>query len=243
MGQSKISLKELASVRRKVLKSIDDYLNRFRLLKARCFTQMLEHDLVDMTTGGLDYLVRKKLDTRYLRDMAQLEDRVLQVKCMKAEKARTSKYHKKKVTYIETNDYVSNIGDEYFEEGEVNVAELNPGPPYVCKLLKPSNGKNLVETRKNEKFATRTYTFYITKYDQIFDLLVVDGHIIVPSGLKIPPLEQRKNRGFCKYHNFLGHKTSQSVLFRDLVQKALKDGRLKFGEKIKTSMKVDSDPM
>ncbi|MCI94269.1 hypothetical protein A2U01_0115567, partial [Trifolium medium] len=57
MGQSKISLKELASVRRKI-ESIDDYLNRFRLLKARCFTQvpeLPEHELVEMAAGGLDY--------------------------------------------------------------------------------------------------------------------------------------------------------------------------------------------
>ncbi|XP_050909524.1 uncharacterized protein LOC127123339 [Lathyrus oleraceus] len=32
MGQTKISLKELASVRRKFIEPIDDYLNRFRLL-------------------------------------------------------------------------------------------------------------------------------------------------------------------------------------------------------------------
>ncbi|XP_050875746.1 uncharacterized protein LOC127079408 [Lathyrus oleraceus] len=37
MGKTKISLKELASVRRKFTEPIDDYLNRFRLLKARCF--------------------------------------------------------------------------------------------------------------------------------------------------------------------------------------------------------------
>ncbi|XP_050889447.1 uncharacterized protein LOC127094689 [Lathyrus oleraceus] len=34
MGQSKINLKELASVKQKVVESIDQYLNRFRLLKA-----------------------------------------------------------------------------------------------------------------------------------------------------------------------------------------------------------------
>lgn len=43
MGQSKIILKELASVMRKIPESIDNYLNRFRLLKARCFTQVHEH--------------------------------------------------------------------------------------------------------------------------------------------------------------------------------------------------------
>jgi len=57
MGQSKISLKELASVRRKTTESIDDYLNRFRLLKARCFTQVSEHESVKMAAGGLDYSI------------------------------------------------------------------------------------------------------------------------------------------------------------------------------------------
>jgi len=32
------------------------------------------------------------------------------------------------------------------EEGEINFAELKPGPPYTCKLLRPSDGKNPVET-------------------------------------------------------------------------------------------------
>ncbi|XP_050890096.1 uncharacterized protein LOC127095452 [Lathyrus oleraceus] len=38
MGKTKISLKKLASVRRKFTEPIDDYLDRFRLLKAMCFT-------------------------------------------------------------------------------------------------------------------------------------------------------------------------------------------------------------
>lgn len=38
IGKSKINLKELVSIKRKFSEPIDDYLNRFRLLKARCFT-------------------------------------------------------------------------------------------------------------------------------------------------------------------------------------------------------------
>ncbi|XP_050875636.1 uncharacterized protein LOC127079270 [Lathyrus oleraceus] len=76
MGHSKISLKELASIKRKFTEPIDDYLNRLYLLKARCFTQVLEHELVKMGASSLDYSIRKKLDTEYLRDMAQLADRV-----------------------------------------------------------------------------------------------------------------------------------------------------------------------
>ncbi|WJX39866.1 hypothetical protein P8452_27373 [Trifolium repens] len=244
MGQSKISLKELASVRRITPESVDDYLNRFRLLKARCFTQVPEHELVEMAAGGLDYSIRKKLDTQHLRDMAQLADRVRQVERLKAEKARNSKYHKKeKVAYVETqdSDQEYEISYEDVEQGEIDLAELKPGPPYTCKLLKPSNGKNPVEP-KNDRFVSKTYTFDITKCDEIFDLLVTDGQIVVPKGVKIPPLDMRKKRGYCKYRNFLGHRTSQCVLFRDLVQKALNEGRLKFGEKPK-AMQIDAEPL
>jgi len=108
MGQTKISLKELASVRKKKPESIDDYLNR--LLKARCFTQVPEHKLVEMAARGLDYSIRKKLDTQHLRDMAQLTDRVRQVERLKVEKAITHKYYKReKVAYVETND----VGTKY----------------------------------------------------------------------------------------------------------------------------------
>lgn len=86
--------------------------------------------------------------------------------------------------------------EDLVEESEVDVAELKPGPPYSCKLLKPLNGKNHVETDKNDKLTTKFYTFNITKCDEIFDLLVTDGNIIMPPGLKTPPLEQRKKSGF-----------------------------------------------
>lgn len=74
---------------------------------------MLEHELVEMIVGGLDYSIKKKLDTQYLRDMAQLADRVRQVWRLKAKKARTNKYHKKeKISYIEEEDYISDVGDD-----------------------------------------------------------------------------------------------------------------------------------
>ncbi|XP_050918465.1 uncharacterized protein LOC127135882 [Lathyrus oleraceus] len=52
MGKTKISLKELARIKRKVTGPIDDYLNRFRLLKAGYFTQIPKHEVVKMATGA-----------------------------------------------------------------------------------------------------------------------------------------------------------------------------------------------
>jgi len=57
--------------------------------------------------------------------------------------------------------------------------------------LRPSKRKNLVETQ-NDRYTPKIYTFDVTKCDEIFDLLVVDGKVAVPNGLKISPLEQRK---------------------------------------------------
>ncbi|XP_058721721.1 uncharacterized protein LOC131593290 [Vicia villosa] len=218
----------------------------FRLLKARCFTVVPEHELVEMATGGLDYSIRKKLDTQYLRDMAQLADRVCQVKRLKAEKARANKsYNKERVTYVEVDEGEPEISDDQygFEDCEVDLAELKEAGPYTCKMITPSNGKNLVEIEKNDKFPKKTYTFDITKCDKIFDLLVRDGQMVLPHNIKIPPLEQRKKRGYCRYHNFLGHKTSQCFLFRDLIQNAIKEGRMKFADKGRNQMKIDANPL
>ena len=109
-------------------------------------------------------------------------------------------------------------------------------------MWRPSDGNIPVETQ-NDKYTPKTYTFDVTKCDEIFDLLIANGQVAVPNGLKIPQLEQRKKRGFCKYHNFLGHKTSHCVLFRDLVQRGLNEGILKFGDKTKPQMHVDVDPL
>ncbi|XP_050908838.1 uncharacterized protein LOC127122568 [Lathyrus oleraceus] len=198
MVQTKISLKELASIKRKFTEPIDDYLNRFRFLKSRCFTIVPEHELVEMAAGGAN-----------------------------------KNYKKDRIAYVEVEDEESEISNDPYglEEFEVDLAELKEAPPYACKLLTPSNGRNPVETEKNDGFPKKTYTFDVTKCDEIFDLLVKDSQMIVPPNTKIPPLEQQKKRGFCKYHNFLGHKTSQCFLFRDLIQNAIKDDRLKFADR------------
>ena len=150
---------------------------------------MPEHELVEMAAGGLDYSIRKKLDTQYLRDMAQLADRVRQVERLKAEKARVFKNSKnERISYVGTEE-----AEEYpefeFEEVEIDLAELKQAPPYSCKMLVPTKGKDIVENEKSDKFPKKVYTFDVTKCDEIFDLLVKDGQLIVPSNVKIPPLD------------------------------------------------------
>ena len=51
--------------------------------------------------------------------------------------------------------------------------KLKPVPSYECKSLFPAKGESVVE--KNTRFPTKTYTFDVSKCEEIFDLLVKDG--------------------------------------------------------------------
>src|ERR1051325_984267 len=242
-GHSKISLVELSSIKRKFAETIDDYLNRFGSLKARCFTQVPEHELVQMAAGGLDYSIRKKIYPTSVKSMSQLADRVRHLERLRIEKVRhtKAKSKKEKVAYVDFDNTDPIYAVDYMSptEADVDVAEFKSGPAYECKLLFPAKGKSpTIET--SSRTPAKTYTFDVSKCEDIFDLLVKDGQILVPPNAKLPPLEQRQKRGFCKYHNYLGHTTSQCFLFRDLVQKSLQEGRLKFAAK---KQKIDTDPL
>jgi len=80
--------------------------------------------------------------------MTKLADRVRQVERLKAEKARTHKFRKEKVAYVDTNesDQEFDVAYEDVEDGEVKFAELKLEPPYTCKMLRPSDGRNPIET-------------------------------------------------------------------------------------------------
>ena len=99
---------------------------------------------------------------------------------LKAEKSRANKNNRKdRIAYVELgNDEPETIGEQVdFNEGEIDLAELKQGPPYSCKVLTPSSGKNPVEPDKDTRFPKKTYTFDITKCDEIFDLLVKDSQM------------------------------------------------------------------
>ena len=75
----KVSITDLFNIKRMVNESVDDYLNRFRQMKSRCFTPIPEHEIVKIATSGLDYSTRKKLINQQFLDMAQLADSVRQI--------------------------------------------------------------------------------------------------------------------------------------------------------------------
>ena len=85
-----------------------------------------------------------------------------------------------------------------------------------------------------------SYDFDVTKSDKIFDFLLEKGQIKLPDNHVMLPPEQLKNKKFCKFHNATSHSTNECRIFRQHIQRAIQQGRLKFDTPQK--MKFDDNP-
>jgi hypothetical protein len=77
--------------------------------------------------------------------------------------------------------------------------------PVVCSSLKLAS-----KSRQDEM----CYTFDVAKCDRIFDHLLKEKQIKLPSGHVIPSSEQLKKYANCKWHNSYSHATNDYNVFR-----------------------------
>ena len=82
--------------------------------------------------------------------------------------------------------------------------------------------------------------FDVTKLDKLFDFLLEKGQIKLPDNHVMLSPKQLKNKKFCKFYNATSHFTNECRIFRQHMQKAIQQGRLKFDTPRK--MKVDDSP-
>jgi hypothetical protein len=127
-------------------------------------------------------------------------------------------------------------GSESSDDDEANmcVAEwswASKSKSFVCSSLKP--------TSKSQQDSIR-FTFDVIKCDRIFDYLLQEKQIKLPSNHVIPSSEQLKKHAYCKWHNSYSHATHDYNDFRRHVQSATNEGRLKFAES--HQMKLNKDP-
>ncbi|RYR59238.1 hypothetical protein Ahy_A05g025081 [Arachis hypogaea] len=112
-------------------------------------------------------------------------------------------------------------------------------PPFVCASLeKVPNIDKVSETMYK---GGKKYSFDISKSEQIFDVLLKDKQLVLPEEKTLHSIKDLKGKPFCKFHQATSHSTNNCVPFRNLIQEAIMEGRLKF-EKGKKDMKVDVDP-
>jgi hypothetical protein len=72
-------------------------------------------------------------------------------------------------------------------------------------------------------------------------LLLSEGLIKLKPYHKIPLEEELKNMKYCKWHNATSHDTNECKVFRQQIQLAFEQGKLKF-ETPKRTMKIDQHP-
>ena len=85
-----------------------------------------------------------------------------------------------------------------------------------------------------------SYDCDVTKSDKLFDFLLEKGQIKLPDNHVMLPPDQLKNKKLCKFHNATSHSTNECRVFRQHIQRAIQQGRLKFDTPRK--MKVDDNP-
>ena len=107
------------------------------------------------------------------------------------------------------------------------------GKPYTRPTLTPSKVEKVAKPKKE------AYLFDISKANQIFDCLVKDNQIKLLEGHKIPPANEIKGKKYSKWHHSWTHTTNNCTVFRNSVQKPLKEGKLKLAKK--GDMTVDTN--
>ena len=100
---------------------------------------------------------------------------------------------------------------------------------------KDSNGAKSLGSRVEE-----SYDFDVTKSDKLFDFLLEKGQIKLPDNHVMLPPDQLKNKKFYKFYNVISHSTNECRIFRQYIQMAIQQGRLKFDTPQK--IKVDDNP-
>ena len=123
----------------------------------------------------------------------------------------------KNTTMAETYNPYS-VDDDYEddEEEEVAMAEWNWGKKTV--MVPNPQGRGVKESGDLD----------VTKSDKLFDFLLEKGQIKLPNNHVMLPPDQLKNKKFCKFHNATSHSTNECRVFRQHIQRAIQQGRLKF---------------
>ena len=90
--------------------------------------------------------------------------------------------------------------------------------------------------------STAVNNFDVKKADRISDLLLEKKQLRLPANHVIPSVEELKGKKYCKIHNATNHNTNECRIFCFHIQKAIEQGKIKFGPTKKPTMDIDKHP-
>ena len=89
----------------------------------------------------------------------------------------------------------------------------------------------------------RTFHFDVDKVDELFDILLESKYINLPDPRhKIFSKEELRGKEHCKWHSSFTHSTNNCLTFRNIIQEMFDNKILKFQEKPKENMAIDTEP-
>jgi hypothetical protein len=208
-GYTELRLSHLTVIKQKQNKPATDYIRSFRDTRNRCFNlHISDKDVVDLAYSGLSSHLKEKLESHVFFDVSQVLQRALDCESRARESRGFPRSNEKprNERHINIVEYSSKSSDD--EEVDMCVAEWSWGSksiPFVCSSLKPASKSQQEEMR---------YTFNVAKCQRIFDYLLQEKQIKLPSGHVIPTSEQLKKHMYCKWHISYSHATNDCNIFR-----------------------------
>jgi hypothetical protein len=186
-GDTELRLSHLTSIKQKHNELVTDYIRRFRYTRNQCCNlKISDKDLVDLAYSGLSSHLREKLESHVFSDVSQVLQRALDCENRAREFRSFTRRGDKPRNECAINmvEYASESSDD--EEADMCVAECSwasKSKPFVCSSLKPTSKSQQDEI---------SFTFDVNKCDRIFDYLLREKQIRLPSNHIIPSSEQLK---------------------------------------------------
>src|SRR5688572_5589650 len=185
-------------------------------MRNKCYSLALtDAQLADIAFQGLLPHIKEKYASQEFESLSQIVHRLSGQEVRFLDPRRN---FQKKVAYLEEV--------ETEEDTEIGLAEWVKGK----KPISYPFGK-----KEPEMFG-----FDTSKADKIFDLLLQEGQIKLSPYHTIPSVEQLKKMKY-KWHNATSRDTNKCKIFRQQIQSAIEQGRLKFKVPAKPMM-IDQHP-
>ena len=173
-GQPEVCIAELSRVTQRAGESANLFIIRFKRMRNICKIMLLEGEYVKMAQKGLDIKLRKKFQGMEFHYFYELTAKVSEYK----EFLREENQRKK-----------ASMGT-YFQEmsnNKVATTDLTNTRSCVCLLLEK---KTLKAWQKSQTSNPQMqYIFEVSKIEQIFDFLLKEKFLKLPTGHKIPTTE------------------------------------------------------
>jgi hypothetical protein len=222
-----ISMANLARLKQELGETTDQFIMRFKRTRLRCQTQLPKSEHIRFAINGLNFELRKKFEGVNFYDLFDLADKATRYEGLLREE------NQRRNTSIRA----------YYQDPnfEVDVAEFIGQKPYVPKT---TYKKNMQAKGSNRPSApARTYHFDVDKADELFDILLESKYIsLLDPRHKIFSKEELRGREHCKWHSSFTHSTNNCLTFRNIIQEKFNNKILKFQDKPKENMAVDTKP-